>query len=1361
MIQARQARSYQIQDEFRGGEDALEDAYPLSPMQQGMLYNALLDPGSGVDIEQIVVDLPEMVDITSFRCAWRDAMQRHAVLRTALRWDRTAQPLQEVFAQVDLPWQLLDWSEISVDCVQERTDRFLVEDRKRGFDLTRAPLFRLALLRIDRSRFRLVWSVHHAILDGRSFGLLLEDVFENYDARLRKREYVWPATRPYRDYIDWLHKDKPADDESFWRAALQGFLAPTPLVIDRVLTPIADSARKATVQATLTNETTERLRQLADSGGISLNIVVQGAWALLLHRYSGEEDIVFGAVRANRGSSVEGAEAMIGLFVNTLPMRVTVSQGATLVAWMQEIHRRWIEMRQHGHASLATIQTWSEVPAGLPLFHSTVMFDHQDLDGRMRQQSASRWSNRRIRTFSQTNYLLDLAAYGGDRLQLQIDFDRGRIDCSSATRMLGHLRTLLEGMADNPRALLGELPLLTQAEYRQLAVEWNDTTADYPANTLLHEMFERQCELTPDAVEVICGERLLTNRELEARSNQLARFLQGRGVGPDVLVAICLDRSLEMVIGILAILKAGGAYVPLDPALPDERVDHILAETKAPVVLTQVAFRGRFPADDGRAICLDSDWPLISREDARRPSSGAVAQNLAYVIYTSGSTGRPKGVMVSHAAICNHMHWMKRAHGLHADDVELQKAPFGFDASVWEFFAPLMSDAHLVMARPEEGLDPACLAEAIGAHRISTLQVVPSQLRMLLDEPEFRKFGTSLRRVYCGGEQLTRDLCEAFRANLPQATLYNMYGPTEGAIDSTCWTCPQGDIPDIVPIGKPIDNVRVYVVDPQMQLLPIGIPGELLVGGAGLARGYLNDPALTARRFLPDPFRPGGRVYRTGDRVRYLPDGNLEFLGRLDHQVKIRGFRIEPGEIEAIIAAHPDVKEAVVVAHAFAPDDVRLLAYAVSDNPPADLAEQLRSTVCTKMPDHMVPAHFTVLAAMPLTATGKVDRKALPGPHRSMLAESRYVAPRTPMEEALASTWRDVLQLERIGIHDDFFDLGGHSLLLARLVSRINLVYRVKLGVPDLIQNPTIEHLAKEIERQRPERSRLSSVVPMHEGAGETPVYFIYAGPSEFRIARQMGGDHPVFGIEARWPISWRKALSEGRVAEFPDMREMVAPYVAALHAHAGSTPCALAGLSYAGLIAFEAARQLKELGGNVEVVFLIDAQARPPSPYRLAWQTWRQDWKPSAAGVLSLLDIRGAVDRVKKSWDSTLWICGKVKGRLLAYFKPAEPDLETLTGVLDECGMPLPWGLMDRLYSEIDKTYRPLPLDCKGVLLRTAEIEGREIVAADDALGWENVFAQGLEIVPLAGNHYSIFGDQIPTIAREMNRVLNHAQSE
>ncbi|HJQ64329.1 MAG TPA: non-ribosomal peptide synthetase, partial [Burkholderiales bacterium] len=597
--------------------------------------------------------------------------------------------------------------------------------------------------------------------------------------------------------------------------------------------------------------------------------------------------------------------------------------------------------------------------------------------------------------------------------------------------------------------------------------EWNDTAVPSPAGTLLHELFEEQAARTPDAVAVVASDQRLCYRELDVRATQLARWLQRNGAEAGTLVPICVERSAEMVIGLLGILKAGAGYVPVDPDLPAQRIGYMLEEARAPIILAQQHLVPRLPENRSRTVCLDTDWPAIVKEPASPAAKRTTENSVAYVIYTSGSTGRPKGVIVPHVAICNHMHWMQRAYPLAPADAVLQKTGFGFDASVWEFFAPLMAGARIVMARPGGQLDPAYLAEAILSHGATRLQLVPSQLRLLLEEPAFWCCAPPLKDVFCGGEPLTPELCTDFYRRLPHANLHNLYGPTEAAVDSTAWRCPRERMPPVIPIGRPIDNARAYIVNPRMQLSPIGVPGELLIGGAGLARGYLDRAELTAEKFIPDPFRDedGARVYRTGDLARYLSDGTMEYLGRIDEQVKIRGYRIEPGEIEAVMRQHPAVRHAVVVAHKDASGDRRLAAYFVAENQNADLVDQLRSRMRITLPDYMVPAYFVQLESLPLSHNGKLDRRALPSPSTpETVSRAATVAPRTAPEELVATLFREALARDDIGIHDNFFDLGGDSIMAARLMARLRAASGMDLRLRNLFERPTVAGLAEAVD---------------------------------------------------------------------------------------------------------------------------------------------------------------------------------------------------------------------------------------------------------------------------------------------------------
>ena len=636
----------------------------------------------------------------------------------------------------------------------------------------------------------------------------------------------------------------------------------------------------------------------------------------------------------------------------------------------------------------------------------------------------------------------DLSLYMWDEpkgLVARLEYNTDLFKASTIERLLGHFRILVEGIVADPNRRLSELPLLTEAEKHQLLVEWNDTKTDYPKDKRIRELFEEQVERTPDAIAIIFEDQQLTYRELNQRLNQLAHYLQKLGVGPDVLVGICMERSLEMVVGLLGILKAGGAYVPLDPDYPKERLTFMLEDTRAPVLLTQGQLKELFPAFRGTRVTVDRDWNEIARESEYNPSINIAASNLAYVIYTSGSTGQPKGALNSHGGLSNRIHWMQEAYHLSRMDRVLQKTPFTFDVSVWEFFWPLITGARLVVARPGGHRDSRYLIDLIRRQQITTLHFVPSMLRLFVEEQGIEKCDT-LRQVICSGEALPYDLQERFFERV-RAKLHNLYGPTEASIDVTYWECQRRGDYAVVPIGRPIANTQIHLLDSHLNPVPIGVVGELYIGGEGLAWGYLNRADLTGEKFIPNPFssKPGARLYRTGDLARYLADGNIEFLGRIDHQVKIRGFRIELGEIEMVLSLHPAISNVIVIDKEVS-GDKRLIGYVVPKGEETPNGGELKEFLRKTMPEYMVPSAFVSLRALPLTPNGKLDRKALPDPkdwgEGSGGAED-YVSPRTAMEQSIAEVWQELLGVERVSAYDNFFDLGGHSLLSLKAITRI------------------------------------------------------------------------------------------------------------------------------------------------------------------------------------------------------------------------------------------------------------------------------------------------------------------------------------
>ena len=615
-----------------------------------------------------------------------------------------------------------------------------------------------------------------------------------------------------------------------------------------------------------------------------------------------------------------------------------------------------------------------------------------------------------------------------------VEYNTDLFEPATIARMAGHLQTLLEAAVARPEQKLAELSLLAEEERHQLLIAWNDTRTEYPREECLHGLFEAQAARTPQAVAVEFEGAHLTYAELDARANQLARHLGHLGVGPEVRVGICLERSLEMVVGLLGVLKAGGAYVPLDPAYPQERLAAMLEDAGAPVLLTQQRHLSMLPPSGAQVLCLDSGWEEVARQPTRRPSTSVTSDNLAYVIFTSGSTGKPKGAMNTHRAICNRLRWMQDAFGLHEEDRVLQKTPFGFDVSVWEFFWPLLTGARLVLARPGGHQDAAYLVNLIHERGITTLHFVPPMLHAFLEQPHLERCG-SLSRVICSGEALPAELAARCLERLP-ARLHNLYGPTEAAVDVTWWECRPGQT--TVFIGRPIANTRTYVLDARLEPVPAGVPGELYLGGVQVARGYLGRPEQTGERFIPDLFSdsPGARLYRTGDLVRWQAEGNLEYLGRLDNQVKLRGFRIELGEVESVLAQHPAVQQAVVLAREDRPGDKRLVAY-VTGREGRPEAGVLRDFLRQKLPEYMVPSAFVALDALPLTPNGKVDRKALPAPDRTTAGSEVFVTPRDALELELVRIWEELLGVQPISVTGNFFELGGHSLLAVQLTARI------------------------------------------------------------------------------------------------------------------------------------------------------------------------------------------------------------------------------------------------------------------------------------------------------------------------------------
>ncbi len=1052
----------------------IESVYPLSPAQQGILFHALYAPESRAYFSQLSCTIHDGLNTEVFERAWQQTMNRHGVLRTAFAWEELDEPLQVVGRNVKLRVTQFDWRELSVEQQQERLATLLQEDRTCGFKLSKAPLMRLSIVWLSEDAHQFIWSFHHLLLDGWSQSLIIREVFALYEAYVQGKEIQLDEPRPYRDYIQWLRQQDSGKAEQFWREQLRAMTMPTPFGIERSSRATQDFAQQ---QIKLPAQLSIALKEFARQQRLTLNTVIQGAWALLLSRYSQQSDVIFGAVVSGRPSALAGFDKMVGLFINTLPVRVRIPNEQSVGLWLKELQAAQQNMRQYEYSSLVEVQGWSEVPRGLPLFESILDFENYPMDRALQEQGA-KISQSDIGFVVRTNYPLEVVAVPGDEFSLQLKYDCSRFDDASITHMLEHFETLVEAIVSHPDDLLSGLPLLTPAEEHQLLVEWNLTQTDFPSEGLIHHIFEKQATCTPDAVAVACGGESLSYRELNKRANRLARSLIEKGAGAEVVVALLMSRDINLLISILAVFKAGAAYAPLDPLHPALRLRQVLEQGRATLLLTSSEFAPVCAeAIDGlhgneQPVVLLIDELLDQQESEANPEAPVAPGNLSYVIFTSGSTGMPKGALIEHRGMLNHLYAKVADLQLTSDDVVGQTASQCFDISVWQFLAPLMVGGRVHIFDDEVIRDPVRFLAEVEKGAVSILETVPSLLSATLEaEINNRQSAPALpalRWLLLTGEALSPELCRQWLNAYPQIPLLNAYGPTECSDDVTHFVIRHAPREDVVrmPIGRPIANTKLYILDSRLRLVPPGISGELYVGGTGVGRGYANDAARTAVSFVPDLFSgEGARLYKTGDLACYTPSGNIEFLGRIDSQVKIRGFRIELGEIELALRKHPAIREAVALAWEFTAQDKSLIAYVVAQPDQTIGSGELRSFLKERLPEYMLPEVFIMLEALPLTSNGKLNTRALPAPDTQRpLQSSLPVAPRTPIEETLARLWREVLKLDQVGIQDSFFNLGGHSLLAIKLVTRIRTEFNIELSLADFFTASTIEALGQKLE---------------------------------------------------------------------------------------------------------------------------------------------------------------------------------------------------------------------------------------------------------------------------------------------------------
>ncbi len=1074
----------------------IEDTYPLIPLQQGFLLNELVAPGSGVDVLQIVISLPERVDPAALEAAWQRAIGRHPVLRTGFVMEHPSGPHQRVHREARVDLEFRDWRRHGVLERAERMRELLLSDRLRPFDLTQPPLMRLSLLQWGREdggadqeavESRLIWTFPHAILDGRSFGRVIEEVFAEYDAATEDASAPRAtggapgaeadgSSATFGDYARWLAARDGSTSDAYWRDYLDGVTTPTPF--DAFEGEDAGNPRGAWIggygrcQRRLTPHLTRRIEAFVARHDLTLGTVVLGVWALVLSRWSGEEDVVFGTTRACRHGSIAGTDALVGMLINTVATRVRVPADAHLVPWLEGLRAQLLAVRPHERTPLSTIQRASSVPGDRPLFDSLVVFE-KDLLARRLRALGGRWATRKLRILRRPNVPLSVAAFGGETLALELSYDQSRLSRGTARQVLGHFATLLaaigtaetaDGAGPRRGPRLRSLSMLSAGERRQVLESWNETPKPRLDSPFVHELVAARAASTPDALALECRDHRISYRELVSRARSMAAVLRKRGVGVEDRVAVALEPSSPAVVAMLAILEAGAAYVPLDAGQPAERRRRLVATVNAALVVVDGVNRDDHARAEAPILEIEA-WLRAEEEPVELPPAPLDPQNLAYVIFTSGSTGQPKGSMVSHRAIVNRILWQVESYGADREERVLQKTPFSFDVSVWEIFWPLAIGARLVLAEPGGHRDPAYLAELIEDTGVTTVHFVPAMLDAFLQLPDLSSF-TSVRRLIASGEAISLDLERRALERL-QTPLFNHYGPTEAAVEVSSHAC-RGEVESEVPIGRPIRACRLSVLAKGGDPAPLGSPGELAIGGVCLARGYVAQPALTAECFVPDPWSgvPGGRLYLSGDLARCRADGEIAFLGRLDDQIKIRGFRIELGEIESALRASPGVRAAVVLAPAGEDGQRRLAAYVEPEESGLELAP-LKEHLLRRLPAFMVPEHYAEVDRMPTLASGKVNRKALAGLALEDLVREAYVAPRTPLEQELVSLCEELLGVETLGIHDHFFRLGGHSLLATQLLTRLGARHGIELSLTEFFETPTVAELAQAIEVAR------------------------------------------------------------------------------------------------------------------------------------------------------------------------------------------------------------------------------------------------------------------------------------------------------
>jgi len=1294
-------------------------AYPLHAVQKGMLFHYLAADNREVYLMQLLMDFRQPVDLALLREAWHHVFSRHDALRARFRWEGLKEPLQEFTEQISLPVEVIDWRGRTEVDQAHALESFLVTDRRAGFDLHRAPLARLSAIRRDEAATWLVFTNHHLIMDGRGRQVVLEEFLDAYDAlRAGEPPPAIPCAQ-YTDYLAWYSRQEFSGSLPYWRSFLEGFYEPSSIAAALPTPLVKQQPRCWGVQSfDIDPETGESLRKLAADNGLTLNTLFQAAWSLLLCRYTGLEDVVFGATRAARAHTVEHADDVVGLFINTLPVRARFGDGLKVSTWLREIRRQQVSVREHEQTPLTIVQQCSNVQPGVPLFDTIMVFNSEHpVDALARRGHDEPPA---VEVYGFTNYPVTVEIFASPRIVVRLDHDTHVIDEAAAARMATHLHTLLLGVRDHFDGRVKDIPMLDAEERRQLLATGAGPGTESTGRPLVHELVDDAIHCNGSQAAVEFDEESLSYRDVDERAAGIAVELRRLGVKPDDIVGVCLERSAMLPVVVLGILRSGAAYAPLDPEYPAERLEYILADTRTPIIISQRDLAPKLASHRGEILYIDDEarWRTPAAEWRAETPRDLSPQQLAYVIYTSGSTGRPKGVEMTHEVVANLIDWQLKEPGFAAGARTLQFASLNFDVSFQEILSTWSSGGCLVMVSETDRRDFRQLVAIVARARVQRMFLPFIALQQLAEEVVRSQAEFSLSEIITAGEQLqTTEAIRSMFERLPRCTLQNQYGPSEThVVTAHTVTGNVAQWPALPPIGRPIQNTLAYIVGRHGEPAPIEVAGELYLGGVCVARGYRNLATLTAERFVNDPFiGGGGRLYRTGDLARFAPDGTIEFLGRADTQVKLRGFRIELGEIEAVLERHPVVRQSVVALREDAKGRKRLVAYVVPVEEEALTINELKALLRKEVPEYMIPAAFVLMDALPITPSGKINRRALPEPARNEANDADdLVTPRDDIERGLQEIWEDVLGVSPIGMTESFFDLGGHSLLALPLTDRIFDRFGVRVHLNTLwYEGATIEYLATLI-RNPGERKDSVWITPLNTGTITPPLYCIHTvgGGNLFHyepMVRHLNGGRTILGVEAR-------GVSDGQAAD-TNIVAMGEHCMRVIQDVQPAGPYYLCGFSSGGVVAYEVAQQLRMRGESIALLAMVDS-INPSTIDTL------EDYLHS----LPILHRRGKYREIQE--------------RTYHYFlrRLGLGGLRRLRTL----GESHRWALW---------SYVPEPYDGDVLLFEATESTRR---FGDTHLGWKDLVRGRLEVVPVTGTHGLIVkGESAQSIAHHINARL------